>query len=282
MTVIYNWQFEFQNFQMGVGTNFNIESIEGLNPPSSRVNIEERAEDHGAFVYSGFMDHREITLSGYMYDYTPNSFNSNVDAWRFAFKPIVKEKELTFIMGDGIPRMVYAVPSKREFPMDVDFSRGYMKWVVQFICGDPRIYSSAEHSASFAPALPAGGADFPLDLPLTYGGMLSPPGTGLVDNVGVFPAPWRAVLQGPAINPRIANVTTGEYTDLNITLSSSDTLVVNSSSKTVIVNGTSSRYDVLPEANRWWEVQPGQQNIRLFASGTAPNNFTFYWRDAWI
>lgn len=280
MPITDTWQFEFDSFVMGTGSEFWVESVEGLNPPDTRTDIQERAEAHGSFTFSGFMQHREITISGDMH--SPTNFYGNVDSWRQAFRPRIDDVPLYFRLGDAISHMVWAKPTKRHFPTDVDFSRGLMKWTVQFVCGDPRIYSEAERTNSFTPAQSTTGIDFSLDLPTNFGGFTLP-AVGGVLNAGVFPTPWVARIDGPAINPKIVNVNTGEHTELLIELGPNDYIVVDSKEKTVMLNGTASRYDVLPENNVWWDIQPGEQDVRLLAGGRDSNtNLTLTWRDAWI
>ena len=46
-------------------------------------------------------------------------------------------------------------------------------------------------------------------------------------------------------------------TRLNITLASTDSLVIDMGARTVILNGVASRYNTIVTGSSWWTIPPG-------------------------
>lgn len=146
-----------------------------------------------------------------------------------------------------------------------------------------RIVAASESSVVIVAGAATGVIGFasPIRSPLSS----APATTGAVvaSNTGDEPAPPRMRLDGPITNPVIRNATTGEELELAITLAAGEWLAIDADGPDVLLNGTVDRYRAVQfPGSRWWNVQPGANDVRLLAAAySTPAQLTVYWRNSW-
>jgi hypothetical protein len=88
-------------------------------------------------------------------------------------------------------------------------------------------------------------------------------------------------ITGPAVNPRIADMTTGDELDIQKTLQGTDTLVIDLYEEAVTLNGAPA--DNLVSGGEWWSLPPGTRSLRYRVTQTSAGSSTatFRFRSAW-
>jgi hypothetical protein len=131
------------------------------------------------------------------------------------------------------------------------------------------------------------GFSFPLVFPLALAATLS---SGAVEtvNVGNVPAHWTARLYGPCTAPRLINSSTGQEVTFgeSLVLAAGEYVEVSSQDRTAYLLSNTSQPrlgDVDFEVSRWWQLQPGLQQIRYAPTEpTAGSQAELTFRPRWL
>lgn len=136
---------------------------------------------------------------------------------------------------------------------------------------DPTIYGATLKVASTGQANPsagAGGSAYSFKYPVLYGSTLYTVSAD-ANNLGSLPSyPVTITVIGPITNPRVTNVATGEYIEVDVTLSSgSDQLNITYSktSQDINLNGINAASHVLASSTLF-KIHPGTNTIQLSGS----------------
>ena len=106
--------------------------------------------------------------------------------------------------------------------------------------------------------------------------------TNLITNYGWTTTYPVITIIGPCIDPRIDDVTTGEFLQFDTTMVANDTLVINTDLRTVTLNGVSRRA-ILNNSSTWFAAPPGTSYYTFTADGTDGNTSCLVqWRSAYI
>jgi hypothetical protein len=281
--VAVDGQIIFNGLTIGYGTDYGITLLTGLHEsPGVRTSDQDRARRHGQFAGSDWVTGRSLQASILVAAPHPS------DSWQDLSEALVVGSEPTAwqaqIPGVAGGRLVQLMARVRRLSLPVDLlymANGYGTCEVEWWVTDPRIYDAELSSASTSMATPDGtGFTFPLTFPLSFGGAVTG-GTFTATNEGEFPAPWQAVIEGPVDDPRIENVTTGQTVGFVGSLAAGETLEIDSDFRSVLLDGTASRYSWLTSGSQWFELAPGDNQIRL-AGSSGSGSMTFTHRSAWI
>jgi hypothetical protein len=143
---------------------------------------------------------------------------------------------------------------------------------------DPVIYGSVlkiASTAASAVSTTSGAAKYPFKYPIVYGSTLYTV-TADANNVGALPSyPFSIDVYGPVTNPKITNTKTGEFIQINNTLSSSSDHLYISYSKdslTVTINGNSAVSNLTTDSV-FFKIYPGVNSIQL--SGASIGNGSY-------
>ncbi len=248
--------------------------ITGLDSPEVRMNYYSRPGQDGGSVSSMFYDKRTITLTGIIYASDPVAFENARKALSTACAitkdsngyPTPTRVTLTTLANTNLFFDAYITRPIFDY-QDPNFSKFMITMTVpnSFLMGATQIVSSAITRAT------GGGFILPVILPIT-----SSAGTGgstIVTNSGTAPAYPTLTLTGPLTNPYIANSTAGKYMQLNYTIPSGQTVVIDMYNKTITLNGSSSLLSTKATGSDWWSIVPGANTITLTtgASGDTGN-----------
>lgn len=153
------------------------------------------------------------------------------------------------------------------------------------LAADPRKYSWVEHSASVGVAAASStGRTYNLTFPRVYPASSGGGGFVTLTNAGNAVTYPTITVTGPASDMRFTNTTTGEYLQVNMSLSAGDQLVVDMKEHRVTLNGSGNRNGAVSFGSTWWGLAPGANSVVYTASATTGPGSTalFRYRDAWI
>lgn len=158
-------------------------------------------------------------------------------------------------------------------------SRGML---ISLIAGDPRVYAQAEKSVELV-----GATNIGFTSPFT--GPITPSGTGadvIAHNAGDADSVPTSRWYGPATNPLLINISTGEQvvTD-GLIIGDGEYLEVRHGGRpSMLLNGSelADRYRYRnPRRSKFFSIAPGDNVLRFIASSTGPNTRAVVsWHDA--
>lgn len=149
---------------------------------------------------------------------------------------------------------------------------------VEFQASDPRIYSQDEVTAYVVRIPVSGGLLVPVEVPAVVEDGGSSQST-TITNLGSRGAPFRVQLVGPMVNPTLTQMSTGRSIGIAGTIEDGDVVELDTLTHVVTFNGT-PRYRLLSSAE-WYDLDPGDNDIRLTADGSDELTATITYRHAW-
>jgi hypothetical protein len=264
------------------GDFIDIDRITGLDNAPYRETERDHEGVDGGFLDAEFEKSRSVTLSGTVYS-TPTTIMALLDQLKENFAPTRVPQPLYLLMGSVGERVIFAKSRGCLFDITTAYRTGTTPIKFEMLAEDPIIYDSALQTAPVPLGVTVGtGIGFPLGFPFDFGAVA--PGVDGVDvyNAGNRPAPATLTIAGGTgvTDPIIVNDATGSTLKfVGLTLSSTDTLVIDLRNKTVTLNGSTNRRSKLINP-QWFYLAKGINHIRYRAAVTGTGStLTVAWRN---
>lgn len=275
---------EYAGVLLGGDTDISIAQVDGLlDLPDITSGDQVRLRRHGLHPGDDFLSSRAVTVTAELYGDDAAAFQTAVDSFLTMSKPGDDELPLHFQIpgvAGGVKSLIYARPRRRQVPIGREFYYRNPTATVQFVATDPRIYSADVSSFIVPVATTSAGVAFDMTANIVFG-TGGESGAVTANNAGNFETEPVFRIDGPCVNPRIENVTTGETFAIDITLTEAEYLVVNVEERTVLLGGTASRYSFLTSSSQWVTLAPGDNSIAFRATSSgAGATLTATWRSA--
>lgn len=269
--VAQDYQYEFNNFVIGVDTPFDVEEISALfGYPQVRRSLDDRLGAHGGVAGRHYVPTRDFIVSCNLLAATDTEFRELRTEMSRAFAPRSDPSDqLRFVyQHPGAPkRFVLCRPTAVDLTADRRYALKYPALAVRFEQTDPRHYDLSPRTHVITPPTAGGGLTFPLEFPLQF----EPGETGdsVIENIGTAPAHWRGTIRGPATNPVIVDVTRGfELRMEGFILQAGQQLVFDSRERSVRL-GTQTRRRFLTATSKFFTIPATDPiTVRLLASDT--------------
>ena len=284
--VIANYSFSFNNQVFGgTGSPYQIMSVDGLEAlPGIRNQDDNRGYADGMFSGRDFLSGRSVTMLIQILGNSTGSAQANYNTLQRALLPQAQgTTPLYFLMSNAVTEQVLNARVRAlTATVDPNYTYGYILAQATFFCPDPRYYDSNSQTASLAYTPPTG-RTYNRIYDLVYGGGSAQITTTITNNGWTDTYPL-ITLNGPIINPVLGNQTEGFELDFNVSLTDTDTLVVDLYNKLITLNGNPARN--LLTTGQWFSAQPG--NNLFYLSGNAGSTVvgvtgaTVEWQSAYI
>ncbi len=277
----FSFAGSFNGLAFGPGSNFDVVGLDGLlDLPATRVLDVVKAQDQGAFLGPIFAAERQVILQLWVQGNSTISWDALVAQLQAAAPISQVESPLYY---DGSTRLVNCRVTRRRIPFDVNYQGRAGIATIEFMATDPRIYDAILSQSTIGPGTAGTGFTFPFTFPLTFGAGATG-NTFTATNNGSYPTLPVATISGGAItNPSIQNVTAGLTMLVDITLATTDTLVIDFGARTIVLNGTASRRSLMDPTSRWWSLAPGANTIKFTGTpGSGSPQLSMTWRNAWL
>jgi phage-related protein len=241
--------------------------IPGIAEVPQRVTQFNRAGEDGVFIANIFQGQRTIHLDGIVAatagvdDYT--TMRQNISSLQQATRNnsgVLQQKTCLFTTDDG---NTYAVTGQITNILLPDQFLTNAPFSLDIICNDWFFDYNNQQSLTLQLAT-GGGFILPVDVPIVFAAGTGNVGTA--NNAGNVTAYPIITITGIATNPLIVNQTTSQYISFNLTMISTDTLVIDPQNKTVLLNGVSALLYV-QDGSSWWGIQPGNNTISYTSGG---------------
>lgn len=200
------------------------------------------------------------------------------------------EEPLVVWSGTDTAQLVFARVARRAIPTDREFSLGYRRATVQWVCSDPRRYSVVEQGASVGlPVSAAGALDFSppgLAFPLDFHTSSRSGGTTVITNTGDVTAWPTFTITGPVTGPVIRNATTDQALvfDQEFTVAAGQTLTITTAPgfRDVLWVGQPARSRMTSAS--WFGLRRGATTIAFDSTGAYSSGalLTVSWRTPWL
>lgn len=297
VTSLLNYRFAFNDFEFGGGNSvYQILTIDGLEDlPVIRNQDDNRGYQDGMWTGRDFLSGRTLVFTMTVRGDNNNSMNYYLNRLQ---ENLVPQQQGTGLLQFQLPgsalQRINARVRRRAIQINPDYSSGMATATYEFFCPDPRYYDDTELTTDLVNATAVAGrtynrvyteppnavANNPYISGMYFGGGAGAP--NLITNNGWTTTYPLITIEGPAINPRITNVTAGLYLQIDTTLGTGDTLVLNTDLRTVTLNGISRR-SLLNNASTWFAAPPGTSYYTFTATGTTGNtSCVISWRSAYI
>lgn len=261
-----NYQFQFGSFVFGAGTPFVITQLDGLEDlPVIRNQDDNKGYNDGMFTGRDFFSGRTLTFAFIVLAGNGNTAQTNFGLLQSALSPQQSGvTSLQFLLSPSDTlKTIGARVRGRITSLTPEYTYGKITAQVTMFCPDPRYYDSVSQVLSLTPG-PVSGRTYNRTYNLTYGGG-SLTSTGLVVNSGWAVTNPVITITGPAVNPVVSDVTSGQSITINYTLGVSDVVVVDLNLKTVTLNGSSAR-NILAPFSQWFAALPGTTQLSFSAT----------------
>jgi len=293
---LVNYSFAFNDFEFGGGNSvYQIMTIDGLEDlPVIRNQDDNRGYQDGMWTGRDFLSGRMLTFTITVRGDTNYTMNYYLDLLQ---ANLVPQQQGTGLLQFQLPgsdlQRINARVRRRAIQINTDYSSGMATAIYEFFCPDPRYYDDQEKTTDLSNSTAVAGRTYnrvytatatnpsnPNATGMSYGGGAGAP--NLITNSGWTTTYPEITIQGPAINPKITDVTAGAFLLIDATIGTNDQLVLNTDYRTVTLNGVNRRA-LLNNSSTWFAAPPGTSYYTFTATGTDGNTACVVsWRNAYI
>lgn len=293
---LVNYSFAFNDFEFGGGNSvYQIMTIDGLEDlPVIRNQDDNRGYQDGMWTGRDFLSGRNLVFTITVRGDTNYNMNYYLDLLQ---ANLVPQQQGTGLLQFQLPgsdlQRIDARVRRRAIQINTDYSSGLATATYEFFCPDPRYYDDEEKSTDLTNATAIAGRTYnrvytatatnpanPNNTGMSYGGGAGAP--NLITNDGWTTTYPEITIQGPAINPKVTDVTAGAFLLIDATIGTNDQLVLNTDYRTVTLNGVNRRA-LLNNSSTWFAAPPGTSYYTFTATGTDGNTACVVtWRNAYI
>lgn len=255
-------EFDIDGLIIGGNTNFKLTpTITGLGKPGIRMGSGQFGGRDGGYVSSQYYDMRIVNIPGH---YLGDDCD-DAEALRAQLNAIPIRKLLpifiTTFTGQKWFTEGYINDLKNEIEAATDGA-----FNIQLVCPDPYLYDAGDGTDPNSGYIEqefykigGGGYTTPYSLPVTWTPGQTPAQVENTGDIYIYP---QLVLNGAYTNPRITNVTTGAFIELNVTTAPGQEIIIDMKKRTITLDGGSvAAYRT--DDSSWWFLQPGVNVILL-------------------
>ena len=293
---LVDYRFAFNDFEFGGGDSvYQLTSVDGLEDlPVIRNQDDNRGYQDGMWTGTDFLSGRTLVFNIMIFGDSNNSMQTNLNLLQAALVP---QQSGTGLLQFQLPgndlQRIDARVRRRQIQINTNYSSGRASATYEFFCPDPRYYDDAELTTDLTNATALAGRTYnrvytatatnpsnPNATGMSFGGGAGAP--NLITNDGWTTTYPVITITGPAINPKVTNVTAGAFLLIDQTLGTGDTLILNTDYRTVTLNGINRRA-ILNNSSTWFAAPPGTSYYTFLATGTDGNtSCVVSWRNAYI
>ncbi|WAL73113.1 phage tail family protein [Kitasatospora sp. YST-16] len=277
------WTLEYGGVLLGGTSPVVVQEVTGLlDAPDVRTSDQTLLQRNGVAAGTDYLGGRIIHLSLTVLD-SPGTLADLLAV----FQPTTGDKPFRFsvpgVAGDRA-RLTARV-RKRSVPVNSAFAFGAVSFDVELFAADPLLYEDTESTSKLLPTAPRGSvAIFPMKLPFGFmkaGAVFvsQPAELAVKGNTPTWPV---FTVTGPVVNPVILNRRTGEKLTVQLTVPTSEVLVIDTRARSVTLNGA-SRYGALSTDSVWFPLRPGGNLLEFDDLQGIKTRFAeVRWRSAWL
>lgn len=256
-------------------------AIEGLSENYNSFITYKGAKQDGETYDRTELEKKQITITFNIVTTSLSEYMSIRDNLIRVFNPKLGPGILHYSY-NGIERAIRCVPDGTP-SLPIESRKNFTKGSVILVAFNPFLtdyYETAEKISTWT-----GGLKFKFSLPFS----LKSRGATKVNivNKGHVETPVEIIFKGPAENPKVMNLTTGEFIKVNRTLDSDDTLIINTEygKKSVIIetNGVKSNaFNYIDLDSEFFNLQVGDNLIEYKVDSLTPTGVEIRYKNRYL
>jgi hypothetical protein len=263
---ITNYQFQFGSFVFGANTPYVVTDVAGLEDlPQIRNQDDVKGYNDGMFTGRDFYGGRNITFTMNVLAGNGNTAQANFNLFQAALNPQqFGTTALQFLLSPSdTAKTIQARVRSRVALLNPEYTYGLIRAQISLFCPDPRYYDGTNSIIYLSPSTPSG-RTYNRTYNVTYGG------GSLTSNGTIVNSGWAATgplvtITGPAVNPVVSNVTTGQSITINYTMGASDVLTLDLNNRLVTLNNSPAR-NLMANNSQWFTAAPGNTTLSFTAT----------------
>jgi hypothetical protein len=270
-----------ESFTLGNQAPYFLETIDGAGEVPVSIESQKAPKQDGSTYIDNVLENRAISIEGMIITKHNSAFVLEARRkMQRVLNPKLGEVTITYHQRDQVREIKGLAETTPVFPSGQG-SKGlyYQKFLLHLICHEPfwldTYYESREMSYLM------GGIRFKLRLPtiFSYRGFKR-----RAVNEGDVATPVEIEFKGPATNPTVNNLTTGEFIKVNRELGEEDVLTINTSfgQKYVRINGQNA-FHYIDLDSVFWQLVPGENTLSYRSNNDSiKTRVTVKWKNRYV
>ncbi|GKV69859.1 hypothetical protein NCCP2716_23570 [Sporosarcina sp. NCCP-2716] len=266
------------------GSPFTLSDVQGLGDVDATVQLQQAPYQDGGSYIDSLLSPRAISFRVWIDGTDDSDISRKRSQLSALFNPKLGPGVFRYQYGDQVRQIAAVAEHVPSFPTGFD-SRGrrHQVAVVDLLCPDPYWRSltvTEEPMAAFVELFdfPSDhwevGADGDLYFEMGIEGH-----TRTFMNNGDAEMPIKITIRGPAVNPKLTNLTTGEFIRIRRTLTASDVLVIDTEDSSVQLNGEDA-FPWIDLSSAFWKLAIGSNDVQYTADAGQENaTLTIEWQE---
>ncbi len=280
--------FEFQFTDTGILMNsdafgsadafLDVKDVKGLDSANFKLTTKSYdGRDGGIAVVSG-REMREIEISGDLVGGS-DPIEPLLDALKANFAPTNVNLPLYFKAPGINMRQVFCKSLGFKYSWTAARRLNCTPFSIKFIAEDPVVYGTTQYTTQVAKGQAATGHSFDHAFDYSFGGSASSGGAQIWNNGNLDVGFLFTVTGQSTINPVLVAMTQDKQVAVNLSVGSSDTLVIDFYNENVRLNGVPRRNAVTQEG--WFLLKPGLNELTLLDSSALSVSGTVSYYDGY-
>jgi len=248
-----------ESIKLGNQAPYFLESIDGVGEVPVALESQKAPKQDGSTFIDNTLDNRAVSIEGTIITKgDPAAVLMARRKMQKVLNPKLGSVAVTYHQGNQVKEITGIAETTPVFPGGSG-SKGlyYQKFLLHLICHEPFWLDPYFESREMSYLM--GGIQFRLMLPtmFSYRGFKR-----RAINGGDVATPVEIEFKGPAVNPTVSNLTTGEFIRVNRELAEDDVLTVNTAfgKKHVKINGQNA-FNYIDLDSVFWKLAPGENAL---------------------
>lgn len=276
-----------QSVELGNDSPFILTKIEGTGAVNTDIQTQKSPFQDGETYIDNLLEPRSISIEIMVLSEDKEEMMKNRREMLQVFNPKLGEGKLTYEYGE-VKREIKAISELAPvFPDAGDFKDTMQPALIQLYCSNPFWLDEFEETEEMADWV--GGLRFPLQLPMMFAGRSTKQHT-VIHNAGDVDAPIVFEFIGPATNPVVTKVDTGEYIKVNREIAVDERLVITTEfgNKKVILRNSDTKEEInafgwIDLGSTFFWLEPGNNLISYSADmGEETARVWIRWRNRYV
>ena len=248
-----------ESITLGNQAPYFLETVDGVGEVPVALESQKAPKQDGSTYIDNTLENRAISIEGTI---ITKGHPAAVLAARRLMQRVLNPKSgevtITYHQGNQVKEIMGIAENTPVFPGGSG-SKGlyYQKFLLHLICHEPFWLDTYFESREMSYLM--GGIQFRLRLPtmFSYRGFKR-----RAINGGDVATPVEIEFKGPAVNPTVSNLTTGEFITVNRELQEEDVLTINTAfgKKHVKINGQNA-FHYIDLDSVFWNLAPGENTL---------------------
>jgi len=248
-----------ENITLSNQAPYFLETIDGAGEVPVAIESQKAPFQDGSTYIDNTLENRALSIEGMIVTKSnPGALLAARRQMQRVLNPKLGEVTITYYQGDQVREIKGLAESTPVFPAGQG-NKGlyYQKFLLYLLCHQPFWLDTYFESREMSYLM--GGITFKLMLPTVF----SRRGfQRKAVNEGDVATPVEIEFKGPAVNPTVTNLTTGEFLKVNRELEESDVLTISTDfgQKYVRINGENAFHYIDLESS-FWQLVPGDNML---------------------